>query len=181
MSEYISAIGLPKLLSKLGSSIIGVEIGVCEATSTKYLLDTCSNITMLYGVDPWEPYSDDLSSNITQEEQDKNYNTAITKLYSYQDRINILKCRSAEAAQYFENGSLDFIFIDGSHTYEHVITDLKNWYPKLKPSGLLSGHDFGVPSVYQALKDFGYTLGLVYHPLENSAWYAEHLIYKTTI
>ncbi|GAI15065.1 unnamed protein product [marine sediment metagenome] len=40
------------------------------------------------------------------------------------------------------NNSLDFVYIDGSHTYESVAEDIILYYPKLKKGGLLSGHDY---------------------------------------
>ena len=40
-----------------------------------------------------------------------------------------------------EDGSLDFVFIDASHEYEHVKADILKWYPKVKNGGVLAGHD----------------------------------------
>jgi predicted O-methyltransferase YrrM len=56
---------------------------------------------------------------------------------------------SLEASKLFENGSLDFVFIDGDHSYQGCSTDIDCWFPKLKSGGLLSGHD------YRDDKDYG--------------------------
>ena len=37
--------------------------------------------------------------------------------------------------------ALDFIFIDGSHTYESARNDYKYWKPKLRDGGILAIHD----------------------------------------
>ena len=44
----------------------------------------------------------------------------------------------------FEDGSLDVIYIDACHGFKCVQKDINMWRPKLKPGGLLSGHDFCV-------------------------------------
>ena len=49
---------------------------------------------------------------------------------------------SLEASKAFAPESLDFVFIDGDHSYEGCALDIKLWWPKLKPGGLLSGHDY---------------------------------------
>ena len=55
------------------------------------------------------------------------------------------------------NGSLDWVFIDANHTYDAVLADILAWSPKLKASGLLSGHDFGLAGVAEAvLRAFGH-------------------------
>ena len=52
--------------------------------------------------------------------------------------------KGEEAVKDFEDGSLDAIYIDACHGFECVQKDIDMWRPKLKPGGLLSGHDFCV-------------------------------------
>lgn len=40
-----------------------------------------------------------------------------------------------------EPASLDFLFIDGDHTYEGVSRDADLWRPLVKPGGLIAYHD----------------------------------------
>jgi len=56
--------------------------------------------------------------------------------------INPIKTTSLEASKLYADGSLDFVFIDASHEYEHVLADIKAWMPKVKPNGVLAGHDY---------------------------------------
>jgi len=42
----------------------------------------------------------------------------------------------------FNDQSVDFCFLDGDHTYEAVSEDVRNWFPKIRPGGILAGHDY---------------------------------------
>ena len=52
--------------------------------------------------------------------------------------------RSDVAVNDFHDNSLDVVYIDACHAFECVDKDIKMWRKKLKPGGLLSGHDFCV-------------------------------------
>ncbi len=53
------------------------------------------------------------------------------------DRIDSLQASARHA-----DGSLDFVFLDGCHTFEAVQADIKAWRPKVKTGGMLAGHDY---------------------------------------
>lgn len=52
-----------------------------------------------------------------------------------------IRARSTVAARMYEPASLDFVFIDGDHSTSAVAADIRAWAPKLKPTGILAGHD----------------------------------------
>jgi hypothetical protein len=55
---------------------------------------------------------------------------------------------SEEIAALVPDGSLDFVYLDaGNHSFERTITDLRAWAPKVKPGGLLGGHDYCIPEL----------------------------------
>jgi hypothetical protein len=43
--------------------------------------------------------------------------------------------------------------IDGDHSYEGVYNDVKNFLPKMRNGGLMTGDDAFVPEIVQAVKD----------------------------
>ena len=55
---------------------------------------------------------------------------------------NAIKLPSLEAANQYDNNSLDFVFIDASHEYESVKADIEAWYSKVKSGGFIGGHDY---------------------------------------
>ncbi len=70
--------------------------------------------------------------------------------------LNLLISRSVQASSSFDDGSLDWIFVDGDHAYDAVVADIVAWAPKLKPDGLLSGHDYPHGGVQEGvLRSFG--------------------------
>ncbi len=79
----------------------------------------------------------------------------------------VLRMTSQNAAAKFENESLDWVFIDASHDYHSVLTDLQTWLPRLRPGGLISGHDYHDSSVKRAVRKM---CGQV--EVWDSIWYA---------
>jgi hypothetical protein len=56
--------------------------------------------------------------------------------------VKDLRMPSLEAVNQFADGSLDFVFIDGSHEYQDVKDDIRAWLPKIRKGGVLAGHDY---------------------------------------
>jgi hypothetical protein len=69
------------------------------------------------------------------------------------ESLTLLRAESTQAAAAFEDGSLEWVFIDADHTYGAVIEDIRTWSPKLRPGGLISGHDFGLIDVSNAVTE----------------------------
>ena len=63
-----------------------------------------------------------------------------------------LKTTSIEAAKYFDDGILDFVFIDAEHTFEAVVSDIRAWLPKVKHGGCIAGHDYSWDGVKRAVE-----------------------------
>ena len=42
-----------------------------------------------------------------------------------------------------KRGTIDFIFIDGDHSYEACKADIAAWAPLVKKGGVIAFHDFG--------------------------------------
>lgn len=67
--------------------------------------------------------------------------------------FNVVRLSSVEAASTYPDSSLDFVFIDGSHDYESIYSDIRAWLPKVKKGGVIAGHDmiWGDNSVARAV------------------------------
>ena len=99
----------------------------------------------LISVDPWledrpENYVD--IANVAQWHQDANYESAQKRLAPFGTRSTIWRMTSVEAAARIPAASLDFVYIDARHDYASVMEDLEAWYPKVRPGGLMTGHDY---------------------------------------
>lgn len=53
-----------------------------------------------------------------------------------------IEADSIEASTRVADRSLDICFIDADHRYSQVSRDIDTWKPKVKPGGILCGHDF---------------------------------------
>jgi len=136
-------------------SKVGAEIGVYNGVFSKSLYKLIPELKM-YLVDPYkyweEGYVDSLSEE-SQAVQDKRYEM-VKELYSDLD-AEILRMTSKEALSCIEDESLDFVYIDANHSYEHFSSDLEEWSKKVKEGGIVSGHDFSLlfPDICKRLNE----------------------------
>lgn len=152
--DWISNKGLVPYIKRHGENLVGVEVGTCRGESTYYFLDKCPNIEKLYTIDPYKAY-DDWNGEITQETVDRFMEIAKKNLKKFSKRVEMVREESVNAADKFENESLDFIFVDGDHSYEATFADCVHYYPKLKKGGIFCGHDYqSLESVKRAVDDF---------------------------
>jgi len=56
--------------------------------------------------------------------------------------FQLLRISSMEAVDKFEDESVDFVHIDGDHTFDFVMLDIIRWTPKVKKGGLVLCHDY---------------------------------------
>lgn len=82
------------------------------------------------------------------------------------DSVNLIQNYSDLAAVGFDSKSVDFIFIDANYRYNAVVRDILAWRPKIKPGGIMAGHDRPRIDVARAVVA---TLGK-YKPISKSSW-----------
>jgi predicted O-methyltransferase YrrM len=120
----------------------GAEIGTNRGVTTCRLLSSCPGLHMTV-VDLWvgkfASHEVDFWKNIRKFPK---------------DRYNVIKQLSHKGADLVVDASLDFVFIDAGHAYESCSADIVAWLPKVKPTGMLLGHDAnwdGVEKAYTEL------------------------------
>lgn len=79
-----------------------------------------------------------------QEEMDRIYSAVQER---FQDQIEtgtieMIRSNSIDALRTIENGSLDWVYIDGDHNYEFVSKDLETSWDKIRCGGFISGDDY---------------------------------------
>ena len=152
--EWISNKGLVPYIKRQGEKLKGIEIGTCRAESTAYFLEKCPNIDLLTTIDPYKGYQD-WNGEITQETVDRFMEVAKKNLKQYGKRVKMLREESVNAAGTFKDESVDFIFVDGDHSYDATLADCEAYYPKLKKGGIFCGHDYQtIESVKRSVDEF---------------------------
>lgn len=146
----------------------GAEIGVDHGKYAEQLLRGIPGLQLLC-IDPWLPYTEGTEVH-DQENISAIYHEAHERLTPL--NANVLRATSMEAVQYIDNNSLDFIFIDGNHSYSYVLEDITEWYKKLKPGGIMVGHDYKEDKV----NDYGVIEAVQKYTTDNhiTPWFVLH-------
>ena len=141
-----------------GHPLIGVEIGVRKAECSIKLLEA-RPLLMLHLVDPWEEYTAEDSANYgrlySQDKKNVDYRAALENIKPFGDRAIVHKMTSMQAADVIQ-GELDFVFVDGNHSYEHTSFDINEWWEHLRPGGWMAIHDYNTKyrGVVRAVNEF---------------------------
>ena len=111
--------------------------------STRVIIEEIQNKRgVLYCVDHWEGNANvDRHQRLVSEYDIFATFKANVSSYKGSDLVKPLVMSSRDAAKIVGDGSLDLVFIDGDHSYDHTASDIKLWIPKVTPGGILSGHD----------------------------------------
>lgn len=126
------------ILSFIKEGDVCIEIGTWRGEFAKKISNT--KLQKLYLIDPWK--TQDYKGrwySIPQVKMDKIYEN-VKKTFHDDKRIQIVRDFSENIN--FEKNSIDWIYIDGDHSYEKVKADLNKFYEFLKPNGYLIGDDY---------------------------------------
>lgn len=141
----------PRLLKDLDFNV-GAEIGVADGIFSEQMFIKHPKLK-LYEVDYWEEYP---------EYKDYHHNDLFIKYDAARKRLkpynsHFVRDLSMNAVKRFADESLDFVYIDAAHDYDHVIEDVREWEKKVKKGGIVAGHDYGKRKNYgvvQAMNDW---------------------------
>ena len=122
-------LGLASTMADLGFTR-GLEIGTRYGQSARIWLDIIPKLELVC-IDPY----------LGSAEQEKVYADAQANLAEYPNVV-LLRITSRAAVPSFEDGSLDFVYIDGDHTFDEAVQDIVQYAPKVRSGGLVLVHDY---------------------------------------
>lgn len=134
-------------------NLSGAEVGVYRGEHAAFYLKEL-DIKLVFLIDPYVGYGNYSPIKVGLKDLAKAEQMAHERLRSHGQKIIWVKKRSSEAVEFIGDDSLDFVYIDGNHSYGFVAEDLMLYYPKLKRRGLLAGHDYDIESVKKAVDEF---------------------------
>jgi hypothetical protein len=151
---FLSAYGMLPYLNRMkADTIVGAEVGVLKGENVVTLLDECTKISKIYGVDHYECHTDyDIMRS--SDDMEKYEKVAERNLAPYSDRYELIKADSVVAAKKLDPNSLDFVLIDADHSTPGIMRDLEAYYPLVKSGGYIFIHDCNAKSVMDGIKKF---------------------------
>jgi len=145
--------GLKDLISDLPSDIVMAEIGVWRGEAAMLFLDS-GKVKKYYGVDIWRTGD----SKIAEREFDNKVKGR-----------NALKIRMDMSLAIHKLPILDFVYIDGSHTYKSVKNDIRASLRVVK-KGIIGGHDYADKYKDRVVKAVDEMLGCPDKVYKDSSW-----------
>jgi len=142
---------------------VAVELGAWKGRSTSFMGVEIANSgkpIRFTTVDHWRGSEGEELHDADQDVQSgRLYEVFLENIRPVAAYVNVIRDDSAAAAARFEDGSIDFLYVDASHSYEGVLRDLSAWWPKVKLGGLMAGDDWCFPDrgelgVRNAVRDF---------------------------
>jgi hypothetical protein len=117
-----------------------VEVGVNSGSLSRQIW-ALPEVGKLYLVDPWSLEFPNVYFK-KDAEIEACYQAVQKEADKQGGKVEVIRKPSLKAAKRFEDGSLDFVFLDGLHDFGNVQADIKAWLPKIRKGGILAGDDY---------------------------------------
>lgn len=169
----------PAVIHKMGLRK-GVEVGVAFGGHAGAILEQ-GGVDKLFGVDRYRHRGDyDDPMNLPQTLFDRLAKRVVERMAPFENRFELIREDSAQAAEQFEDHSMDFVYLDADHSEQGVWQDLCSWAIKVREGGVIAGHDYGhcdFPGVKHAVDRFFSRFGWTVHEEGHGVWWVqrEHL------
>lgn len=136
----VSRLDLIKWIRELDLKM-GAEIGVYVGEFSRLILRLNPQLK-LYGVDPWIEYKE--YKELDGQDFNNMYKETLLKMATFikKGRYVVVRKTSMDALRDFADNSLDFVYIDANHEDPYVTQDIEGWAAKVRPGGLVTGHDY---------------------------------------
>jgi hypothetical protein len=145
------------LLEQFPKNSVYAEIGVFKGDFSKDIYKIVKP-KELHLIDIFEGKmvsGDQNGNNMTWTNLEDDY-LRLSELYKDDSSVILHKGTSESILSSFPDNYFDVVYIDGDHSYNGVTIDLNLAYSKVKPKGIISGHDYGIKfvPVMSAVDDF---------------------------
>ena len=114
--------------------------------------------------------------DLLKNEEESLYDICKRQIQPVSDYVNLIKGDSVKSSDKYEDESLDFVFIDGDHSYDGVMRDIEAYFPKIRIGGVIAGHDYegGWVDCKKAVDDFFNEGGLEIPQNQDNNWNHEY-------
>lgn len=137
-------------LARLIDARTYVELGVCDGSTMAHVLRYRPSLRG-WGIDLFRPQPGNPSETYESWDWVAIQHRCEAALAEYGDRAEILRMTTLEAVDYVP-GVVDLVFIDADHSTAAVAADIESWLPRIRPGGILAGHDIDWPTVRSAVE-----------------------------
>lgn len=136
------------LVARLPKHGVGAEIGVWKGDFSEWLLRG-ARPSRLHLIDPWQhrsgaAYRGAMFARKDDAQMDAVYRDVRERFAPQIARGEVVIHRAPSTVAVPELPRLDWAYIDGDHTYEGVLSDLRSCWERLAEGGCLAGDDYGV-------------------------------------
>jgi hypothetical protein len=173
MNNYITKTPRPMTIAAKkhfpeGQLLRGIEIGVAAGDNSLSILKELP-VDKLFLIDPYIPFEDALGCG----DYSADYAIAHDKLAEYPQVVWLRKTSESAIKEFQNEEAVDFVYIDGNHSYESVKKDIMLYYPLIKNNGLIGGHDYTpyYKTVMRAVNEFAEEAKLELHTIFPDWWF----------
>ncbi len=148
--DGMGRVALAKLMNDMGLKK-AVEIGCRYGASGMLWREHIPDLE-LECIDPYRAYH-----RVSQARQDLIFAGAMEN--AAKSGFTILRMASLDAVEMYKDGSLDWVHIDGDHSFDAAVQDIIKWAPKVREGGLVLVHDycrFGLSGVINAVDAYAH-------------------------
>lgn len=175
--QYIPGWTCPRIIElydemahELKPGMVAVECGVAYGKSLAYLASVLDLGVDILAVDIWQTFQGRTTFDRGHWEALRNTHESPLSAaqrnvlealkpsqgehpFGRYNRIEWVQARSEDVPKYLDF-SVDFVFLDDHHEEESVYAEIMAWLPRVKPGGVIAGHDVNdhYPGVERAVR-----------------------------
>lgn len=138
------------LLRNMPKNAICAEIGTWKADFSERILEI-TQPEKLYLIDPYKFFGEYKKAKFGgkaqgQEKMDEIFDDVFNRFSKEigSGQIEIFRDTSIDGMNKIKDNALDWVYIDGNHTYDFVKGDLNEAWKKVKVNGFITGDDYGL-------------------------------------